>query len=191
LDNKQSKLKEFLNTWEIHLGTIIFILLTIFLNIQVISRYVFKNAITWTEELSTIMYVWLVYLGVAAAITERKHLKIDFVVDMVPFKIKRIMLIFSNIIFMTFCIYMIFPLMKIINNMGTSTSPMLLIPKALSYGILPISMVLSVFRLIQDTIRLTKETEDKLGTSKPILDLDAIERERDELLKMQNEGGNI
>jgi TRAP-type C4-dicarboxylate transport system permease small subunit len=189
LENKKFfNIKNFLNHFEINIGTFIFIILTILLNVQVITRYAFGKAITWTEELSTILYVYLIYLGVSAAVLERKHLKIDFVQDLVPFKAKRIMLIISNIIMIGFCIYMISPLMQLIRNLGTSTSPILNIPKSLSYSIIPISMVISSIRLIQDTIKLTQEKEKELGASKPILDLDKAERERDEILRLQKEG---
>ena len=73
--------KKFLNEFEIYLGTIVFLVLTALLTIQVISRYVFNSAITWAEELAVIMFVWLIYLGVAGAVTNRKHLKIDALIN--------------------------------------------------------------------------------------------------------------
>ena len=54
------------------------------------------------EEFATIMFVWMIYLAISAAVTYRKHLRIDFLLDMMPFKVKKVMLIISNVIFALF-----------------------------------------------------------------------------------------
>jgi len=67
-----------------------------------------QNSFTWMEEFATIMFVGMIYLGVSSAVTKRKHLRIDFFLDLVPFKVKKIMLVFSNVIFAVFNIYISF-----------------------------------------------------------------------------------
>lgn len=168
-------IKEFLNNIELYVATLCFIALTVMLTGQVISRYVFHKAITWMEEAATILFVWMIYLGVSAAVTRRKHLRIDFVLDLVPFKIKRAMLIASNIIFAAFNIYISVIMANVIKLLGTSKTTMLRLPQALVYGIIPVGILLSVVRLGQDCIRLMKEDEKNLGASKPSMDLDQCE----------------
>lgn len=176
----------FLNEFEIYLGTIIFIILTVLLTIQVVSRYLFNYAITWAEELAVIMFVWLIYLGVAGAVTKRKHLKIDALINAVPFKVKRALLIVDNVITFGFCAYVIFPFSQLIINLAASETKTSLtrIPKSVIYSIVPVCLVLTCIRLIQDTFRLTRENEKELGTSKPTIDLQALEMQAEEL-KMQ------
>ena len=139
------------------------------------------------EEFATIMFVWMIYLAISAAVTYRKHLRIDFLLDMMPFKVKKVMLIISNVIFALFNVYISVIMFNVIKLLGAST--MLKIPQQLVYIVIPISLLLTVIRLIQDTIKLAKESEENLGASKPSMDLDACEREWNAKKAAMNEKG--
>lgn len=184
--------KKFLNEFEIYFGAALFIAMTILLFVQVVSRYVFHHSFTWTEEISTIFFVWMVYLGVVAAVLRRKHLRIDAFVEAMPFKVKKILLIISNIIFIGFCLYLIFPLMTMVQNFASRGAATALIkfPNAVAYGMLPLCFALTAIRLVQEIIRLAKEKEEDLGVSKPTIDMEALEREAAEIkAKKEKEGG--
>lgn len=88
---ENSKIKhifhEFIQRFELYLGCVLFLAMMVLLTIQVCSRYL-GNAITWTEELSCIMLVWMSYLGFAGAITSRKHLRIDAFINSRSFKVQ-------------------------------------------------------------------------------------------------------
>lgn len=175
MKNGKFSLKEFLNNIELYLGTICFFLLTIMLTLQVFSRYLLKHSFTWMEEFATIMFVWMIYLGVSAAVTHRKHLRIDFVLNIVPFRVKRAMLILSNVVFACCNIYVAVVMVDVIRLLGNSVTTMLHLPQGLVYSVIPLSMALSCIRLVQDTIKLMRESEENLGTSKPSMDLNACE----------------
>lgn len=187
----ESLAKKLLNHFEVYAGAGIFIIMTILLFVQVVTRYCFGHAVTWAEEVATILFVWMVYLGVAAAVLSRKHLKIDAFVEMLPFKAKKTLLIISNVIFLAFSVYIIFPMMSLVNNYAakSAASPILKIPKALSYVVMPLCFLLTAIRLVQEIIRLSKEKEKELGVSKPIIDIAALEKEAEELAR-QKKGGN-
>ena len=169
-------LRTFLDNFELYIAAICFIALTIMLTGQVVSRYVFKHSFTWMEEAATILFVWMIYLGVCSAVTKRKHLRIDFLLDMMPFKVKRVMLILSNIIFAAFNVFISVVMFNVIKLLGSSQTTMLHIPQRLVYSIIPIGLLLSVIRLAEDTVKLLKEDETNLGASKPSMDLDECER---------------
>ena len=185
--------QKFLNEFEIYIGAVIFVFMTAMLFIQVFSRFVIGFSFTWTEEVATILFVWMTYLGIAAAVLRRKHLKIDAFVDSMPFKVKRVMLIVSDVIFIIFCFYIIFPLMNIVENYASrgAGTPILDIPNAVAYGMLPLCFALTAIRLVQDIWRLAHEKEGELGASKPTIDMAALEREAAELkAQREKEGGN-
>ena len=184
-------LKVFLNNIELYLATFCFIILTIMLTLQVFSRFILHHSWTWMEEFATVMFVWMIYLGISAAVTYRKHLRIDFLLDMMPFRIKQGMLIASNVIFAAFNIYISVVMMNVIKLLGNSKTTMLQMPQQLVYSIIPLSLLLTVVRIAQDTIKLAKEDEHNLGTSKPSMDLDACERAWEEKKKLAaQKGGN-
>lgn len=179
------------NEFEIYAGTAVFLVLTVLLTVQVVSRYLFNHAITWAEELAVILFVWLIYLGVAGAITHRKHLRIDAVINAVPFRVKRVLLILDNLITFGFCAYVIFPFSQLILNLmssGTVTS-LLRLPKWVIYSIVPFCLMLTCVRLVQDTVKLTRENETELGASKPTIDIAALEAQAEALRQQTAEGG--
>lgn len=184
MKNGKFDLKTFLNNIELYLATLCFIVLTVMLTLQVFSRFILHHSWTWMEEFATIMFVWMIYLAISAAVTYRKHLRIDFLLDMMPFKVKKVMLIISNVIFALFNVYI-----SVIKLLGASKTTMLKIPQQLVYIVIPISLLLTVIRLIQDTIKLAKESEENLGASKPSMDLDACEREWNAKKAAMNEKG--
>jgi TRAP-type transport system small permease protein len=54
------------------------LLVTLFL--QVFTRFITRDPLSWTEEAARYLYVYVVFLGSSAAVTERTHVAIDFLV---------------------------------------------------------------------------------------------------------------
>ena len=77
--------------------------LTIF--IQVVARYAFNSSLSWSEELARFIFVWLVYLGISYGCKQMKHLKIDAALYLFPKKIRPIVMIIGDCLFLVFAIY--------------------------------------------------------------------------------------
>ncbi len=63
---------------------------TFFTFINVILRYVFDFTISAAEEASLMAFIWLSYLGIAAAFKVDEHIAIDIVIDMLPPKARKV-----------------------------------------------------------------------------------------------------
>lgn len=166
-----------LNQFESYIGAFLFLAICVLMLIQVISRYLLGRAITWAEELSTLMFVPMIYCGFASAVTNRKHISIEAVQFFVPFKVRKAMKIASEVVFLFFCLYMQGPLFKVVRNLGNSVTDLLKLPKKYIYIEIPILLLLVAVRIVQDIIRLWHEDESNLGKTKPTIDLEACERE--------------
>lgn len=177
MEKKSFDWKKFVVNLDQYVSAILFIVIMFLLFLQVVTRYVLNHSFTWTEELSILLFVWMTYLGVSSAITYRKNLRIDALLDVVPFKVKKAMLIISDIIFIIFNIYLIFPFLELIKTIGNSKTPIMGIPKAITYWLIPVILVITSVKLVFDIIKLIGEDEKRLGASKPSIDLDAFERE--------------
>lgn len=70
---------------------------------QVISRYVFSKSLPWAEELSTMAMVWAIYLGAVIDIRQRFHIRLLFLVGMLPRAIAVAMVFLGDILFLLFC----------------------------------------------------------------------------------------
>lgn len=191
MKNGKFDLKTFLNNFELYLATLCFIILTVMLTLQVFSRFILNHSWTWMEEFATIMFVWMIYLAISAAVTHRKHLRIDVLLEAVPFQAKKVMLIASNVIFAAFNIYISVIMVDVIKLLGSSKTTMLGIPQQLVYIVIPIGLIISVIRLVQDTLKLLKEEKKDLGASKPSMDLDACERAWEEKKAAKAKGESV
>jgi len=185
--------KWYINNFEAYIAAILFMVICALMFIQVVTRYVFNHAITWTEELSSILFVILIYCAIASACTHRKHIYIGLVINAAPFKLRKAMLIAGNVVFLVFCFYIIPPFMEVISALGKSKTTLLKFPLKIAYWPVPILLVLIGIRIIQNIIRLAKEDEENLGKTVPTINLDEAERDYLESVKAKElaaqEGG--
>lgn len=63
---------------------------------NVILRYFFHSAITWAEEASRYLFIWLIFLGAIIAFRENVHLGVDTLVLKLSPKNRRRLFIFNN-----------------------------------------------------------------------------------------------
>ena len=115
--------------------------------------------------------------------------RIDALLEAVPFKVKKAMLIISDVIFMAFNVWISYIYVdKLIPTMGRGVTSLLRIPKKFLYAIIPVMLMVTCIRLVQNIIRLSKESPKELGASKPVIDIDALEAEARAL--KEKEGNN-
>ena len=77
-------LKTFLDNIELYISAVLFIALTVLLFANVFCRYALKHSFAWVEEVATIAFVWMIWFAMSAAVTKRKHLRIDFILEASP-----------------------------------------------------------------------------------------------------------
>jgi TRAP-type C4-dicarboxylate transport system permease small subunit len=65
---------------------------------QVILRYGFGQPLTWSEEVSRYLFVWVVFLGGGVAARYRGHIVLDFLVSVLPPRIRRVLAILMGIL---------------------------------------------------------------------------------------------
>ena len=172
---------ELLLHFETYLGTALFLFITVILTVQVVGRFIFQREFAWIQEVSVIAFVLMTYCGVSGAVLTRQNIKIDMVLNMVPFKVKRIMLILSTAIHAGFTAWLTFFLFRIIGNMLQTNGvySVTRLPKVYIYIAMTCLLVLSVIRGIIEISRLVKEEEKTLGKARPAFDLEAIWAEGD------------
>lgn len=119
--------------------------------LQVIMRYIFNSALQWTEEVAAIGMVWAVYMGASLCIRERFHIRIMAAVMLLPRRMARAMIIFSDLLWLAFCVTMVVVSVEYLTVMYDSPSytPRLQINEFYSQSILFIAYALMVFRIVQ------------------------------------------
>ena len=152
---EKSQLLRFLRKLEWLGETLIAIILAIMVLtvfIEVIMRYVFNSSITSSEELSRILFIWMVFIGIVLVLVKNRHVAFDAIQEAVPPFVKKILqTITLTAIGIASFILMVYGYMYSEQNFAWP-SPGLLIPFGYISLVLPISgagmFLVSVCKLI-------------------------------------------
>ena len=115
----------------------------------VISRYVFNDALSWSEEFALWSFTWLIFTGAAVGIGRGGHVAMRVLTDMLPERWQSPVALLRDLaIFLTMTVFVLKG-MVLIERVG-GTSPTLGLPNPLRYSIIPISGVLGAFLLLTE-----------------------------------------
>lgn len=142
---------------EKYITAIALIVFTVVIFCNVIGRYVFLNSITWAEEISRYLNIFLVFIALSAGIKFDSHIGVDVVETLlVPKRFHKWMDLIRFLITLAFCAitaWLGFALAMKIGKMK-QTSPAMQIPMAVPYMALPIGLFMASIRCIIRIIKL-------------------------------------
>ncbi|MHC4122856.1 MAG: TRAP transporter small permease [Planctomycetota bacterium] len=134
--------------------------------LQVISRYMFRNPFSWTEELCTIMFVWLVFVGASLALKTGGHFAIEIIVEKLPRRFSVPVNILSCLLVIVFSVMLIwFGFRLAVVGLGSIT-PALEIPRTYPYAAVGIGGVLMLIRSFENLLGLIKKNRTSNGKFK-------------------------
>ena len=76
-------------------GVMLAVLIAIF-GWLVFGRYVLNDTPTWVEQASLVLVVWITFLGAGVGIWRNTHLSIEFVRDLFPAGVRRVLSIVAD-----------------------------------------------------------------------------------------------
>jgi len=123
---------------------------------QVIMRYVFNRAPSWSEELVRFLFVWCTFVAAAIGIKEGIHIGIDALVRLLPKSMQRILRILVQGIVMFFGSCMIYYGWKVIVMTSRQPSPALGLPMSYVYASIPVMGVLILVYGSQEILKSLK-----------------------------------
>jgi TRAP-type C4-dicarboxylate transport system permease small subunit len=112
--------------------------------IGVVARYVFDNPVSWSIEVCSIAYVWIVFFASATFVTQKQHITFDMLYGSVGAKAKRVFALISAI-----CILVVFlgglpETLDYIGFVGNKRTLTLHLPLDLVYGVFGIFTVMTI-----------------------------------------------
>lgn len=117
--------------------------LIIFLN--VILRYIFKNSLTWGEEFSRYIMIWLTFVGSSLCVRDNVHVNMDILLNKLPYVARRFLLIFiygGSALVTGYLAYLGYSIMDQIRLSGQVSSAMEMLPIWIVYLAVPIGSLL-------------------------------------------------
>lgn len=102
---------------------------------NVILRYAFHTGITWAEEMSRFMFIWMVFLGSILALKDGTHIGMDILVRRVPEKLRKILLLIGNFIILVISFIILCGSLKMTADSIESKAPATGLSLSLMYGV--------------------------------------------------------
>lgn len=65
---------------------------------NVIGRAVFNHSLPWVDELARMLFIWLVFMGAAAAFARYEHIAVDALVRRLPFRVAHMLYFLQHLI---------------------------------------------------------------------------------------------
>ncbi|MDR1018552.1 MAG: TRAP transporter small permease [Lachnospiraceae bacterium] len=141
--------------FEAFILTVLLILMTLIMGIQIVFRFVFNNSLSWTEELTRYLFVWSGFLSIAFAVEKGISIKVDMITLKMKKKVKSIVKIIDNIIEIIFFGYMIPFAWEIVYDsyLDKQLSPACSIPIWIIKSSALIGFILCEVRLVEDIFK--------------------------------------
>ena len=128
--------------------------MTCIMGIQIVSRYVFQNSLTWSEELVRYMFVWSAFLGIPFCIKHGLSIKVDQFRNLFPIPLQKALMYIDKIIIFLLFIYS-FSVVKA-SYLSGQTSPAMQLPIWMVQISVTVSSLLSMIRSIQNFLNLVR-----------------------------------
>lgn len=136
---------------------LIFSTMLIALTISILTRYVFRHPLSWTDELSTYLFIVMTFLAASASIKTGTELKVDVLYERFPKWRKGLDLILHSVRLLVSIFFIVYGLLYVQVEIAMDTySPILQIPVYLIFSTLPILGLLMAIRSIDCLITLFK-----------------------------------
>ena len=123
--------------------------------IEVVRREVFSFSSIWGEEIVRYSFIYLAWIGAAAAVRERAHIRIDVLFHYVSPRIKALLYMFGDIVMFViaiFALYTSFEAVGVSWKFG-SVSHGLRVSMVWFLLAVPVGFLLMIYRLAQSFLR--------------------------------------
>ncbi|MEW4412844.1 TRAP transporter small permease [Clostridium sp. AN503] len=135
-------------------------ILTITVLVNVFMRYFFRSTIPWAEELSRFLFIWVTFVGVVIANDRSEHMRLDFIVHMLPEKVRKLVELLAYAISIFLLAMLVQGGIKYSMTQWDWRSSALGVRHGLVYAIAPISLC---YMMLQFLSRFISGVQEMLG----------------------------
>ncbi len=130
---------------------VLFATLTLVTFCQVIGRYVYNSGAVWALELTTTLFAWLVLFGVSYGIKRSSHMGIDAFVQLFPTPTQRLFGLSVVGVAIAYALFVLWGSYEYVGKLFRIGiySVDLPVPRWVPLTIIPIGMLLMIYRLVQ------------------------------------------
>jgi len=135
------------------IAVLIFAMMTVTFT-QVLARYLFTNSLSWSEEAGRYIFVWITFLGLAAAFHSRAHIALDFVAQMLPARASQVLRVANAILVAAVGVALIVGGQSLMGFGMNQRSAALGLPMYTIYVVIPFSGLMLLYFALREIWRL-------------------------------------
>lgn len=138
-------------------GFLLVLVISTFL--QVLFRFAIKIPVPWTEEVTRISFVYMIFLGAALGVKYHRHLSVDLI-NSLPLRIKKVIVTVSYVLSIAFM--GTFTYFGWVHTLGARVqiTPTLEISMFYLYLVLPVSGLIMTYYLVKGMIMELQGKQD-------------------------------
>lgn len=148
-------------------GSALLVAITLIASVQVAGRYLLSEPFAWTEELATLLFAWIVFIGASLALKKREHFALEIAVDRLRGNVRRIAdtIILAAVI--VFSILLIWLGTRLSISSWVVRTAAMEIPRTWLYASVPVGGALMLARSIQQVVRVWQTAPTSASSGKP------------------------
>ena len=163
-------------------------LMSIFVFGNVIMRYFFHSGLTWAEEVSRFLFVWLTFLGSIVAFRDNEHLGIDTLVRRLSPKGKRVLYVVNCVIILATLGLLLDGSWRLTVLNLDQSSPAINLPYAYVYSS---GIVVSIGMGLIVATNLYLLLSGRISDSELVMTTDSEDKAEAEIAEKSAEGGKV
>lgn len=116
---------------------------------QVVLRYCFSSANSWSEELARYLFIYDVMIAAAIATRKNSHLQVDFLINMLKPKLKSMFTIVATLVGIVFLGFLFNYSLTLCQTAAGNISAGLKVSMSIPYACLPIGAILMIMTSLE------------------------------------------
>lgn len=142
---------------------LLFATMVIALFYQIVMRFIFQSANTWSEELTRYSFIWMSMLGSAIATRRSRNMDVDFLVNKMPKMMKIVNSFITKGLIIAFLLVIVIYGISLVSMTYKQLSPGLRVPMAYMYASVPTGGILMLLFTVEIIINNIKNSKVKEG----------------------------
>lgn len=132
---------------------------------NVVARYAFDASLVWATELTIFLFLWSVFFGAAYCFKKDAHIAVTVVLDVVPSRIAKVMLLISHfvtIVFLLAVAYFGYEYLLLVIDLDERSIDLWDMPMWYVYLVVPVSFAFAAFRVGERIHVILSTSHDKI-----------------------------
>lgn len=137
------------------------LIMTVLIGWQVMARFIIGDSLTFSEEVSRFVMVWLVIVGAAYAAKNGRLMKVDIVEHMLSGKAKQTVIMIAGIVSIVFYLVLVVFGFFIVNAVSYQLTPATEVSMSIPMAALPVGGILLIINTIHQMFGVSLGVEEE------------------------------